>query len=101
MDASSIPNRPRDVSSASCIASALYEISTYGVLDTVSYGEYVDRIVHSLALPNYQATLDTNGGFILMHSVGNTPHNDEIGVPLSYTDYYLSEALRRRKDLDK
>ena len=33
MDAHNIPNEPRDASSASCIASALYEISTMDVPD--------------------------------------------------------------------
>ena len=33
MSAPNIPNEPRDVSTASCIASALYEISTMDVPD--------------------------------------------------------------------
>ncbi len=51
MDAPNIPNEPRDASSASCIASALYEISTYAVSDAASYKAYADRIMHSLASP--------------------------------------------------
>ena len=101
MDAPNIPDEPRDVSSASCIASALYEISTYDVPDAASYREYADRIMHSLASPDYRAALGTNGNFILMHSVGSIPHNSEIDVPLNYADYYFLEALKRRKDLDK
>lgn len=101
MDAPNIPNEPRDASSASCIASALYEISTYAVSDTASYKAYADRIMHSLASPDYRAALGTNGNFILMHSVGSIPHNSEIDVPLNYADYYFLEALKRRKDLDK
>ncbi len=101
MDAPNIPNEPRDASSASCIASALYEISTYAVSDAASYKAYADRIMHSLASPDYRAALGTNGYFILMHSVGSIPHNSEIDVPLNYADYYFLEALKRRKDLDK
>lgn len=101
MDAPNIPNEPRDASSASCIASALYEISTYAVSDAASYKAYADRIMHSLASPDYRAALSTNGNFILMHSVGSIPHNSEIDVPLNYADYYFLEALKRRKDLDK
>lgn len=101
MDAPNIPNEPRDASSASCIASALYEISTYAVSDAASYKAYADRIMHSLASPDYRAALGTNGNFILMHSVGSIPHNSEIDVPLNYADYYFLEALKRRKDLDK
>ena len=101
MDAPNIPNEPRDASSASFIASALYEISTYAVSDAASYKAYADRIMHSLASPDYRAALSTNGNFILMHSVGSIPHNSEIDVPLNYADYYFLEALKRRKDLDK
>ena len=37
MSAPNIPNEPRDVSTASCIASALYEISTMDVPDAAGY----------------------------------------------------------------
>ena len=70
-------------------------------LDAASYKAYADRIMHSLASPDYRAALGTNGNFILMHSVGSIPHNSEIDVPLNYADYYFLEALKRRKDLDK
>ena len=49
MDAPNIPNEPRDASSASCIASALYEISTMDVPDANSYKNYADSIMASLA----------------------------------------------------
>ena len=39
-------------------------------LDAASYKAYADRIMHSLASPDYRAALGTNGNFILMHSVG-------------------------------
>ncbi len=51
MDAPNIPNEPRDASSASCIASALYEISTMDVPDANSYKNYADSIMASLASP--------------------------------------------------
>lgn len=99
MDAPKIPNEPRDVSSASCIASALYEISTMDVENASSYRIYADSIMVSLASPAYHATLGTNGNFVLMHSVGSIPHNSEVDVPLNYADYYFIEALKRKKDL--
>ena len=68
---------------------------------SASYKAYADRIMHSLASPDYRVALGTNGNFILMHSVGGIPHNSEIDVPLNYADYYFLEALKRRKDLDK
>lgn len=101
MDAPKIPNEPRDASSASCIASALYEMSTYDTPDAASYKTYADRIMESLATPAYQPKVGSNGNFLLMHSVGSIPHNSEIDVPLNYADYYFMEALKRKKELDK
>lgn len=100
MDAPNIPNEPRDASSAAVIASALYEISTYNLPDAASYKEYADKIMESLASPNYTAALGENGRFILRHSVGSIPHNNEIDVPLNYADYYYLEALKRKMDIE-
>ena len=101
MDAPNIPNEPRDASSASCIASALYEISTMDVPDASSYKTYADSIMASLASPAYRAALGTNGHFLLMHSVGSIPHGSEIDVPLNYADYYFLEALKRKRDTEE
>lgn len=100
MDAPAIPNEPRDASTASCIASALYEISTMDVENPASYKAYADSIMTSLASPAYRAALGTNGNFILMHSVGSIPHKSEIDVPLNYADYYFMEALKRKRDIE-
>ena len=100
MDAPKIPNELRDASSASCIASALYEISTMDVEHPEEYKAYADRIMKSLASPQYRAPLGTNGHFLLMHSVGSIPHNAEIDVPLNYADYYFIEALKRKNDIE-
>lgn len=100
MDAPNIPNEPRDASSASCIASALYEISTLDVPEAASYKAYADSILTALASPAYRAALGTNGNFLLMHSVGSIPHNSEIDVPLNYADYYFLEALKRKRDIE-
>ena len=94
-DAPNIPNEPRDASSAACIASALYEMNNY--LPDNGYTSLADRIIRSLSSPEYRAPLGKNGCFLLMHSVGSIPHNNEIDVPLSYADYYFLEALTRRK----
>ena len=94
-DAPNIPNEPRDASSAACIASALYEMNNY--LPDNGYTSLADRIIRSLSLPEYRAPLGKNGCFLLMHSVGSIPHNNEIDVPLNYADYYFLEALTRRK----
>lgn len=101
MDAPNIPNEPRDASSASVIASALYELSTYPIENAQSYKEDADRIMQSLASADYTAPLGENGRFVLMHSVGSIPHNSEIDVPLNYADYYYLEALQRKQNLEK
>ena len=97
-DAPNIPNEPRDASAAAVIASALYELSTFGKPE---YKETADKIVASLSSPAYRAILGTNGNFLLMHSVGSIPHGHEIDVPLNYADYYFLEALLRKKELEK
>lgn len=101
MNAPDIPNEPRDASSAAVIASALYELSTYPVENPGEYKEYADKIMESLASDKYTAKPGENGRFILMHSVGSIPHNNEIDVPLNYADYYFLEGLKRKRDLEQ
>ncbi len=89
-----IPNAPRDASAAAITASALVELSGY------THGKYIKdarNILTSLASPEYTAALGTNKNFILKHSVGSIPHNNEIDVPLNYADYYYIEALLKYK----
>ncbi len=100
MDAPDIPNAYRDASAAAVIASALYEISTMDVDNPRQYKEYADQMMQSLASPSYRAEPGTNGHFLLMHSVGSIPHNNEIDVPLNYADYYFLEALKRKRDIE-
>ncbi len=54
-----------------------------------------ERILRTLASPEYLAGPHTNGGFLLKHSVGNIPGHTEVDVPLTYADYYFLEALRQ------
>lgn len=96
-DAPNIPDECKDVSSAAIMASALYELCS--VTGDKSYMETADTIIRSLSTPAYRAEQGTNGGFILMHSVGSIPHGSNIDVPLNYADYYFLEALIRRKNL--
>ncbi|MCK3685349.1 glycoside hydrolase family 88 protein [Maribellus sp. YY47] len=98
-NAPNIPNEKRDAASASILASALYEMSTYNKSEY--YKGWADKIVESLASSEYRANLGENGNFILEHSVGSIPHNSEVDVPLNYTDYYFLEALKRKRDLEK
>lgn len=90
----------RDASAASICASALIELSTYtDGEESVNYLSKAERMLESLSAAPYKATIGTNGGFILQHSVGSIPHGSEIDVPLTYADYYYIEALMRYKKL--
>lgn len=100
MCAPNVPDECRDASSAAIIASALYEISTMDVENPAQYKEYADKIMISLASPAYRAQVGTNGGFLLMHSVGSIPHGGEVDKPLNYADYYFLEALKRKRDIE-
>ena len=97
-NAPNIPNEPRDVSAATCTASALYEMHTF--LPEEGYKDVADKILKNLSTPAYLAKVGENGNFILMHSVGSIPHGVEIDVPLNYADYYFLEALIRKRDLE-
>lgn len=98
MDAPDIPDALRDVSAATVIASALYEMSTFATPDAIFYKAYADKIIASLSTDSYKAELGTNGNFLLKHSVGSIPHDNEIDTPLNYADYYFLEALKRLKN---
>lgn len=88
---------PRDASAAAITASALYELATYvGADDAATYHHFADKTVHSLET-KYMANPQSAQGFLLLHSTGNYPGNDEIDVPINYADYYYLEALLRRE----
>lgn len=96
-DAPEIPNEPRDVSAASVMASALYELSTFSE-EKKRYFQRAETIINSLS-QHYMSKEGENRGFILLHSTGSKPSNTEVDKPLSYADYYFLEALLRRKQL--
>lgn len=96
-DCNDIPDTYRDVSSAAIMSSALYDL--YSLTHKETYRKNADKMLTSLSSPAYRAAPGTNGGFLLMHSVGSVPHGSGIDVPLSYADYYFLEALLRRKNL--
>src|SRR5262249_49774199 len=82
------------------MASALIELSHYA--DQQKGRTYLDRaeaILVSLSDNNYKAAVGSNGGFLLLHSVGNFPGKTEIDVPLTYADYYFVEAMMRYRQL--
>lgn len=99
-NAPDIPHALRDASAAAINCSGLLELSQY-VSPALSkkYMGYAEKILSGLSSPEYTASPNTNGGFILMRSVGNIPAMTELDVPLTYADYYYVEALKRYKAL--
>ncbi len=92
---------PRDASAAAVFASGLYELVSYvGEAEAQTYRRLADGILQSLTT-QYQPAPETSQGFLLLHSTGNYPANDEIDVPIIYADYYYLEALTRQEALGK
>lgn len=96
-DAPNIPSEPRDASAAAVIASGMIELYEY--TKDKKYLEFADEIITSLSSKKYVIQKETNVPFILNHSTGNWPKNDEINGPINYADYYFLEAILRRKNL--
>lgn len=93
MSVPDIPNTPKDASSASIMSSALVELSEYvGGGKSEQYLEYAKRQMMSL-YHNYTCSYKSTCGFLLDHSVGSYPTNDQVDVPSIYADYYYLEAL--------
>ncbi|WP_163397397.1 glycoside hydrolase family 88 protein [Flavobacterium fluviatile] len=92
-----IPNAPKDVSAATCMASGLVELYTYTKNKT--YLAYAEKVVKTLNSKNYILDATVKGPFILDHSTGNWPKNDEIDEPIVYGDYYFLETLLRLKSI--
>ena len=99
-DAPGIPDEPRDVSAATVIASALYELSLYDPEKGDRYRSNADKIIENLT-KHYRAMLKKDNGFLLLHSTGTKPTNTEVDVPIVYADYYFIEALMRKNKLEK
>ena len=84
----------RDASAGAIIASGLLKLREYrGAKDDGKGLRAAERILRTLASPEYLAEPRTNGGFLLKHSVGHLPNKSEVDVPLTYADYYFLEAL--------
>jgi unsaturated chondroitin disaccharide hydrolase len=97
-DAPGIPDVPRDVSAATVIASALYELSTMDTENGSFYRKTADTILDNIEA-YYLSPKGENFGFILTDSTGHLPHGYERAVPIIYADYYYLEALLRRKNM--
>lgn len=96
-DSDKIPYDYHDASAAAVMASAFIKLSTL-TNDKHNSKQYVTMATKqllSLASDKFLAKKGENGGFLLMHNVGNKPSGSEIDAPLSYADYYFLEALIR------
>jgi len=92
-----IPNSPRDVSAAAVVASALVELYKYTNNET--YLNYSNKVIQTLSSNKYLLNNSVNAPFILDHSTGHWPKNDEIDEPIIYADYYFLEAIIRKNAL--
>ncbi len=97
-DAPDIPTAPRDVSAATIMASALYELSTMNTAKSGYYREMAGQVIESVS-NNYRARLHEQHGFLTVSSTGHLPAGSEINVPIVYADYYFIESLVRRERL--
>ena len=89
-------DKPKDASAAAITASALYELAGY-----TNDGHMIDKanqIVNTLQSNYLHEQAGDKDVFLLDHSTGNKPKNDEIDVPINYADYYFLEALVRQKE---
>jgi len=93
----SIPNAPRDASSAAVMASALIEL--YSFTKNQAYLDYSNKVINTLSSDKYLLNETVKGPFILDHSTGNWPKKDEIDQPIVYADYYFLEAIIRKQSL--
>jgi hypothetical protein len=86
----------RDASAGAIAASGLLELARHAPAEAAErYLSFAIKTVRSLSSSAYRAALGQNSHFLLMHSVGNYPLNDEIDVAINYADYYYLEALLR------
>ena len=96
-DAPDIPGATRDASAAAVTAAALVELYKYtqNELYLQTATAIADKLQNNYLLPE-----DISAPFILTHSTGNMPRNDEVDVPINYADYYFLEAMYRLQQLN-
>jgi hypothetical protein len=90
-----IPKEVQDASAAAITCSALLELSNFSKKHGGEYFSLAEGILKELSSPRFLAKENTNGNFLLMHSVGNKPENKQVDTPVIYSDYYFIESLLR------
>lgn len=97
-DATTLPDDVRDASSASIMASALIELSSFVDDEKAErYMKVAENQLRALASDEYLMAEGEGYGFLLKHSTGHRLADSEVDVPLTYADYYFLEALHRWK----
>ncbi len=96
-DDPNIPDAPRDVSAGAIVASALIEL--YQFTKDSTYLKYSEKVVRNLKSKEYILPANLDAPFILNHSTGNWPKDDEVDEPIVYADYYFLETLLRLQNL--
>lgn len=91
-----VPNAPKDVSAATIMASAFFELYEYTQSEV--YLNYANKVLKSLNMAEYMLDHKVEAPFILNRSTGNYNKNSEIDCPIVYADYYYLEALLRQKN---
>ncbi|MGB7394240.1 MAG: glycoside hydrolase family 88 protein [Pricia sp.] len=91
-----IPDAVRDVSAATVIASAFFELDGY--TDDPKYLAYANKVLDTLRSREYLLPAEVDAPFILDHATGNWPKNDEMDEPIVYADYYFLEAMLRKQN---
>lgn len=89
-----IPEAPKDVSAATIVASAFYEL--YNYTGRLQYVKYADKVLANLMKPEYLLNPTVKAPFILNRSTGNFNKKSEMDCPIVYADYYFLEALYRQ-----
>lgn len=95
---SNIPNAPKDVSASMVMSSALFEL--YGYTQNEIFLKYSKKVLSSIKEKSFILDESIKAPFVLNHSTGNWPKNDEIDVPIVYADYYFLESLLRSKNYE-
>jgi hypothetical protein len=96
-DAPHIPAATRDSSAAALLASAFLELAGFAGPDGARYAAAAERILRTLAAPEFLPPVGANGGFLLTRATGAHRSGLEVDGPLIYGDYYFLEALLRAR----
>ena len=96
-DSPDAPDSQRDASAGAIMASSFIELAGFTADKQLSKAlmKMAEKQIRTLASDEYLAQPDSNGYFLLKHSVGSYPSDTEVNVPLTYADYYFLEALLR------